>query len=122
MPRLRLGSERQFGDDRALARQCLVQPTVLFGVDDIDPTGDDGDAAGFERAQMGGGIDAAGQARHNGDAALPERGGEVAAKAPAIGRGVAPPTTATIGPPSNSARPSTVRTGGASSIAASPLG
>ena len=40
---------------------------------------------------MGGGIDPAGQARHNGDAALPERGGEVAAKAPAIGRGVARP-------------------------------
>ena len=91
MPRLRLGSERQFGDDRSLARQCLVQSPVFFGVDDIDAAGNDGDAAGFERAQMRGGIDAARQARDDDDAALPERRGEVAAETPAIGRGVARP-------------------------------
>ena len=122
MPRLRLGSERQLGDDRSLTRQCLVQPAIFFGIDDIDAAGDDGDAAGLERAQMCRGIDASGQARSDDDAAPPERRGEVAAETPAIGRGVAAPTIATIGLPSNSARPSTVRIGGASSTAMSPLG
>ncbi len=91
MPCLRLGTERQFGDDRALARQCLVQPAIFFGIDDIDPAGDNGNAAGLERAQMRCGVDAAGQARHNDDPALPERGGEIAAEAPAVSRGVARP-------------------------------
>ena len=91
MPRLRLGSERQLGDDCALACQCLVQPAIFFGVDDIDATADDSDAAGLERAQMRRGIDAAGEARDDDDPALPECGGEVAAETPAAGRSVARP-------------------------------
>src|SRR5438128_12444189 len=91
MPCLRLGSERQLGGDRPLTYQRFMQPAVFFGVDDIDAAGDDGDAAGLERAQMRGGVDAAGEARDDDDAGLSERGGEVAGETPAVGRGVARP-------------------------------
>src|SRR5215469_2241553 len=91
MPRLRLRSERQLGDNRSLARERLMQSAVLLRVDDIEAAGDDGDAAGFEGAKMGCGIDTTRQARHDDDAALPKRGREVAAEAPTIGRGIARP-------------------------------
>ena len=70
-------------------RKRLVEPAVLLGIDDIDAAGDDRDGAGRERAQMRGGVDAAGEPGDDDEPALAERGGELAGEAPAIGRGVA---------------------------------
>src|SRR6185503_7719918 len=37
MARLRLGTDRQLGDQRAALGDLLVQPTILFRIDLIDP-------------------------------------------------------------------------------------
>jgi len=89
MPCLGLGSEWQFYEDRSLTRQRLMEPTILFWIDDIDTAGDNCHAAGLEGTQMRGGIDPARQARDDDNSGLTERSSEFAADAPADGRGVA---------------------------------
>ena len=56
MPRLRLGPQRQLGDDHAATRQRVVQTAVFWRIDDIDAAGNHGDAACFESSQMSGGV------------------------------------------------------------------
>ena len=89
MARLRLAAERQFGEDRAVARERLVQVAVLLGINDVDTTGDDRDRAARQGPQMRRRVDAAGQPRDHDDASLAQPGGEVAGDAAAVGRGVA---------------------------------
>ena len=89
MAGLGFGPERQFGDDRTPARQSVVEPAVLLGVDDVDAAGDRGDAARLESAQMRGGVDPAGEAGDHDEPAAAECRGEVAGEAPAVRRCVA---------------------------------
>jgi hypothetical protein len=91
VPRLGLGAERQLGNDHAAARQRIVQAAVFLRVDDIDTAGNYRDAACLEGSQMSGGIDPTGKTRHDDDSRPAERSREVAAKTPAISRGVACP-------------------------------
>ncbi len=43
--RLRLGADRQFGDEHAALGDLLMQPAILFGIDLIDPAREHGDRA-----------------------------------------------------------------------------
>src|SRR5436305_2582413 len=61
MAGLRLGAERQFGEDRAVARERLVKRAILLGVDHVDAARDDRDRARFERPEMRRRVDPAGQ-------------------------------------------------------------
>ena len=125
MAGLRFGAERQFGKDRAVPRERLVQPAILLGIDDVDAAGDDRDRAGLEGSEMRGCVDAAGKPGDNDDPGLAQPGGKIAGEAAAIGRGVARADHRNHRGDyrgSVSSRPSTVSTGGASSTAASALG
>ena len=69
MAGLRFRSERQFGDDHPSARQGVVEPPVLLGVDDVDTAGDDGDATRLESAQMRRGVNPPSEPRDHGEPA-----------------------------------------------------
>jgi hypothetical protein len=68
------------------------------------------------------GIDAAGQAEATTMPPRPSAAARSRQKHRPLAEALRAPTIATIGLPSNSARPSTVKIGGASSTAMSPLG
>jgi len=71
---------------------------------------------------MGGGIDPAGETGGNREPASTQLAARSRAKRRPFAEALRAPTTAIMGRRSNSAWPSTVRIGGASSIAASALG
>ena len=104
------------------SRERVVEPAVLLGIDDVDAAGDDRDGAGVERALMRRGVDAAGQTRDDDEPGRAEPAASSRAKRRPLAEALRAPTTATSARASNSASPSTVRTGGASSIAASSAG
>ena len=97
MAGLRFAAERQLGDDRALPAQRVVEPAILLGIDDIDAAGDDRSSAGLDPAEMGRGVDTAGQPGTDDEPALTEPGREFSARRRPLAEALRAPTTAIIG-------------------------
>ena len=130
MMRLRRGKWRASGSvpggnsatTAPLLAERVVEAAVLLGIDDVDAARARRRPALVERAQMRRRVDPARQARDDDDARFAERGRQLAREAAAVGRGVARADHRDDRRPQQSARPSTVSTGGASSTAASAGG
>src|SRR5260221_13288413 len=86
---LRHGAECRLRDDGSALDDCLVKFLVLWGIDDVDPTGEDGNGAAGQATKMGRGIDAARQTRGDEIAVAAEFTSEFAGEAPSVCRSVA---------------------------------
>src|SRR5690349_1801090 len=89
MPSLRLGPGRELGEDRAALRERLVEPPVLFGIDDVDAARDYPDRSGRERALVRGGVDTACEAGDDDEPGGAELARQLLGEAAPEGRGVA---------------------------------
>ncbi len=74
---------------RAALDERVVEPAILFRVDDIGAAGDDRDRAAVQRAEMGGRVDAARHPRPDDDPGFAKPGGQLARNAAPIGGGIA---------------------------------
>src|SRR5260221_2490044 len=79
---LRHGAERRLRDDGSALDDCFVKFRVLRGIDDVDPTGEDGDGAAGQATKMGRSIDAARQTPGDDIAVAAEITSEIARAAP----------------------------------------
>ena len=90
--RIGAGGERKFADQRAAQFEDLLAELAIFaGIDDIDAGAEDGDgaSAGLHGSLVGDGVDAAGHAADDDQAAVGEVLREPLGHAEAVGRGVA---------------------------------
>ena len=111
--------ERRLGDHGARLGDAALQIGVLGRVGHVETAGHRGDgASGLQRADMGGGVDAAREAGHHDQRAC-QLGGQALGHALAVGGGVAAAHQRDRAAASSAASPSTVRAAGASSSRAS---
>ena len=89
--RPRLGARRLLGEQQAALGDGALARFVLGRIDDVDAAGDYRDRPGPDRAVMGGGVDAAGEAGDDDGAGIAQLERELAGEAAGGGRGVARP-------------------------------